>query len=343
MSTTPDDRHDAETHPSAPDLPPPPPAGTTETFETSQTSETSETSETQSSAPGTPETTSTLPADVERTGAHAAPRPYPPSAPTNPTTPTTPPLAPFGAPDAGAAPTHGTHDRYASTDAPDSTATPSHTDTTSVPAPMAAPVAVATQPLPERPAKPGFGRHLLAIVLGLVLTPFALLLVGIGTSGLAEIAGKEDVSADILSLTLLLAGVAVLAAVVLLGAWSPAMPIAGGLVWGVTLGVAYLVMPNRMANSAESLTSDGSVPESIEQLADAAMSGYLLVLGILLVAAGIAAGIARRTGRRWAEAVAVADRARAEADHARAEHAGPDAGPAGNADDTATRRTRRQS
>lgn len=172
----------------------------------------------------------------------------------------------------------------------------------------------ASPPVPERPSKQGFWRHVLATLLGLLLTPFALLLVGIGTAGLGEIAGQEDVTGDLLSLGLLLAGVAVLAAIVLLGVWSPALPITGGLVWGIGLGVAYLVVPNRMATAAESLTSDGSIPKSIGQLADAAMSGYLLVFGVLILAAGLAAAYARRAGRRWTEAVAVADRADADRD-----------------------------
>jgi hypothetical protein len=156
-------------------------------------------------------------------------------------------------------------------------------------------------------------------VLGLVLTPFALLVVGIGTAGLGEIAGKDDVTGDFLSLGLLVAGVAVLVAIVLLGVWSPAMPIAGGLVWGIGLGVAYLVVPNRMATFVESLTSDGSIPKPVSELADAAMSGYLLAFGMLIVAGGLAAAFARRSGRRWAEAVAVAEKARADADRAPAD------------------------
>jgi hypothetical protein len=46
------------------------------------------------------------------------------------------------------------------------------------------------------------------------------------------------------------------------------------------------------------------------------MSGYLLVFGVLILAAGLTAASARRAGRRWAEAVAVADRAEADRDRA---------------------------
>jgi hypothetical protein len=167
--------------------------------------------------------------------------------------------------------------------------------------------------LPEPPTKPGIGRHLLAGVLGLVLTPFAMLLVGVGTSRLADIAGTNDMGTDLLGTSLLALGLALLAAIVLLGAWSAVLPIVGGLVWGVALGLAYLMYPVTMENSAEAITSSGSVPVALEQLADAGMTGYLLVLGTLMIAAGIATAIARGRGRRWAGRVAVAERARADA------------------------------
>ena len=167
--------------------------------------------------------------------------------------------------------------------------------------------------LPEPPARRGFARHLLAIVLGLVVTPFAVLLIGVGTSRLADVAGTNEMGTDWLGTTLLVVGLVMLAVLVLLGVWSPAVPIVGGLVWGIGLGVAYLAWPGPMEDAAQSMTSDGSVPVAIDQLAQAAMNGYLLVLGTLLVAAGLATSLARRRGRRWAERTAVAERARAEA------------------------------
>jgi hypothetical protein len=158
------------------------------------------------------------------------------------------------------------------------------------------------------------GRHLLAALLGLVLTPFALTLIGIGTGRLADIAGTTDMGTDLLGGTLLSLGVVMLVVIVLLGVWSAALPVVGGLVWGVGLGVAYLVVPTAMRDGAEAMTADGAVPVEVEQLADTGMSGSLLVLGALLVAAGLATSLARRRGRRFAERVAVAERARADAE-----------------------------
>lgn len=247
------------------------------------------------------------------TGAHAAPRPYPPSAPPAPPAPEPPATTggwttPSGFEGAAARERPRTAEPV-DLPAPATDATPAD-----APTPAPAPAAPA---LPEPPRKPGFGRHALGTVVGLLVTPFALLLIGIGASGLRDLADDQSVAADWLSLGLLLAGVAVLAAIVLLGSWSPALPITGGLVWGVGLGIAYLAAPWVLSDAAAELTSDGSVPKPIQQLADAATSGYLLTLGVLLVTAGIAAGVARRNGRRWAEAVVVAERALADHEAAR--------------------------
>ncbi|WP_182112951.1 MULTISPECIES: hypothetical protein [unclassified Actinotalea] len=176
--------------------------------------------------------------------------------------------------------------------------------------------------LPERPSRPGVGRHLLGTLLGLVLTPVALLLSGIGTARLSDAAVSGDPVGDALGITLLALGVVLLAVIVLLGTWSPAVPLVGGAVWGVGLGLAYLIVPVRMEEWVDELLGDRVLPAVLEQLTDNALSGHLLVTGTLLTAAGIAIGRARRIGRRWAERVALADAARAEAvraDAARAE------------------------
>src|SRR5690606_3619400 len=107
-------------------------------------------------------------------------------------------------------------------------------------------------------------------------------------------------------------GVVMLGLIVLLGAWTPALPITGGLVWGLGLGLAYLIVPGLIEDAVEQF-SGGSVPAAAEQLAEAAMSGQMVLIGTLMLAGGLAAAIARRRGRRWAEGVAAADAARAQA------------------------------
>lgn len=166
--------------------------------------------------------------------------------------------------------------------------------------------------LPEAPDKPGVGRHLLGVLLGLLLTPVALLLTAIGTARLSEVAGTADMGTDTLGIAMLVIGLALLAVIVLLGAWTPALPITGGVVWGLGLGIAYLVVPGIMQDTVENLFG-GSTPAAAEELADTAMSGQLVLVGTLLLAAGLATAFARRRGRRWAEGVAEAEAARTRA------------------------------
>lgn len=166
--------------------------------------------------------------------------------------------------------------------------------------------------LPEPPPRRGAGRHVLGVLVGLLLTPVALLLTSIGTARLADVAGTTDMGTDTLGLTLLVGGLVLLALLVLLGAWSAAVPITGGLVWGLGLGLAYLVVPGVMEDTAEQWLGQDP-PAAVEQLAQSAMSGQLVLIGTLLLAAGLAAAAARRSGRRRAEQVAVAEAARAQA------------------------------
>ncbi|WP_024285853.1 hypothetical protein [Cellulomonas sp. KRMCY2] len=175
--------------------------------------------------------------------------------------------------------------------------------------------------LPEPPGKPGIARHLVGFLLGLVLTPVALLLTGIGTARMADLVGTDSPLTDALGLTLLVVGALLLAVIVLLGVWSPTVPITGGLVWGVCLGVAYLVVPAALDDTVEALSADRVVPAAVDQLTEGAMSGQLVVTGILLLTAGLATAIARRIGRRWAEGVATAEAAQADAARAEAARA----------------------
>ena len=267
------------------------------------------------------------------TGQHATDRPYPPSS--SPTPPPTSPdpavgstatmpaagqrgaderhLADEGGADARGADQRAADERHLAEEraAADREAQGRHADASTPP--DARGDEARREPLPEPPAKPGLGRHLLGILLGLVLTPVALLLTGIGVARLADVVSAEEAATDPLGLTLLIVGVVLLAVVVLLGAWSPTVPITGGVVWGIGLGLAFLFVPAVMQDVLESMSADRVVPGGVEQLADTAMSGTLLVTGTLLLAAGIAAARARRRGRRWAEGVAFAETARREA------------------------------
>lgn len=269
-------------------------------------------------------------------GQHAAPRPYPPEAPTDlPTRVSARPQGYEGAlarervtefqpagPSTDPQPTaHLTEDLPpAPPTAQPTPFAPVGAPTAPLVAPGVAPVPIAEpapvplvdtrrrRDIPEPPARPGFGSHLLAAVLGLILTPFALLLTGVGTYRLADATSDTNFTA----LSVLLGGVALLVVIALLGVWSAALPIAGGLVWGVGLGAAYLAIPDAVDDAVEAAWPE-TVPDALEQFADVATDGHLVVVGALLVAAGVATAIARGRARRRAERVAAAERARADA------------------------------
>src|SRR5690606_23045400 len=132
---------------------------------------------------------------------------------------------------------------------------------TGAPAADAAPTAPpqTRRPLPEPPRRPGFARHLLGVLVGLVVTPVALVLAGLGAARIAEVVGGTE-STDVLAIVLLTLGAALLAVVVLLGAWSPAVPITGGAVWGIGLGATYLAIPRTSDDAVVSMVGDQLTP-----------------------------------------------------------------------------------
>lgn len=247
------------------------------------------------------------PAQQSSGGQHAAPRGKPPAGP--------PPasLPPAGLPRTGVPPTGPPTGPPAGPPAGPPSGPPTGAGQPPYGAgqpPYTPPLEAAQTPEPPKPPKrPGLRRHLLGAVLGLVLTPFAMLLVGVGADRLSDIA-LADLGTDLLGVTILVLGVALIATIVLLGAWTPALPISGGLVWGVVLGSGYLLIPNTIEDRVVGMTADGTVPMGVDELAAAGTGGYLLILGTLLVAAGLAAGFARGRGRRWAERTAAAETAR---------------------------------
>ncbi|MCL3861361.1 hypothetical protein [Actinotalea sp. K2] len=250
------------------------------------------------------------------TGQHAAPRPYPPAPPAATGDDRPAPAAASAPPEGGSAPVAPpTAPAPPASDPPAQPTAPPG----SIPAPETSPPPAdrrearrtTRREVPEPPSRPGVVRHVLGVLLGLVLTPVAVLLVGIGTARLSDAAGTGT-DTDVLGATLLVVGAVLLLAVVLLGVWSPAVPITGGLVWGVALGVAYLVVPGTMESVVDQLSDGRSVPAAVDELAAGAMSGQLLVTGLLLLGAGLATAFARRAGRRWAQAVATAHAARSE-------------------------------
>lgn len=170
--------------------------------------------------------------------------------------------------------------------------------------------------LPELPPKPGFARHALGFLVGLVVTPIALVLTGAGVGGFRALdPTTADQAFDATNFSLIAVGVALLIAVVVLALWSPAVPLTGGLVWGVGLGVLYLGWPSTVEGWIDQAYS--TRPAALDQLVVTLNDGTWLVLGLLVAVAGLAVALARRMGRRFGEHTTLATHARIEA--ARAE------------------------
>lgn len=156
--------------------------------------------------------------------------------------------------------------------------------------------------LDEEEGAPSFARHVFGFLLGLLLTPVGLGLLGVGLGRLDAVAAMHGAGLELRDVGLLAGGVGVLVCVALLGAWTPALPVTGGVVWGLAAGAAAMVWPRFTEDLLASMVDDGLAP--VDHLARTATGGDLAVVGALLVAAGLAAGIGRRRGRRCAERAA---------------------------------------
>lgn len=149
---------------------------------------------------------------------------------------------------------------------------------------------------------PSVARHMVGFLFGLLLTPMGVALLGVALGRLDAIAEHRATDVTILDVGLLAGGVGLLVCVAMLGAWTPAVPITGGLVWGVGAGAAAMVWPRITEDLLASMVDETLVP--VDHLARTATGGDLAAVGALLIGAGIAAAIARRRGRRSAERVA---------------------------------------
>jgi hypothetical protein len=152
-------------------------------------------------------------------------------------------------------------------------------------------------PGPHPPRRTGPRGHLLGIVVGIVVVPVALVVVLVGESRIlvAQTDGW-DASTDLVGIVLMTVGILVLAATVLLGVWSPAVPIAGGLVTAVVGGV-FLFAPSLARETVLTVLDGTSWRTTGGNATVAATSGTVLLAGVLVLVAGLAAELARRRGK----------------------------------------------
>jgi hypothetical protein len=152
---------------------------------------------------------------------------------------------------------------------------------------------------PEAPRRTGVGSHVLGVVLGLLLAPLgaAALLAGQARILVAQVDGW-DASTEVLGIVLVSAGLLLLVWVLLLGLWTAAVPVTGGLVLTV-LGAVYLYAPSLAREQTLTWFDREGWHATLTQVVVTGTSGTLLVAGALLLVAGLVTAGARRRGVRF--------------------------------------------
>ena len=224
------------------------------------------------------------------TGRHAVQRPAPTAPDSGP--------APDPAPDPvvtprAAAPRTGTPDTSASAG-------------TSAPAPDTSPAAREAHadpddelfPDPHAPRTPHGGTHVLGVLVGLVLAPLGVCLLLLGQSRILRVqVDGWDASLELLGIVLVSAGALVLAALLVLGLWTAAVPITAGLLLGLVGGLQLFAPGIARAATLDVVDAD-AWQLTVTQVTVAGTSGTTIVAGVLLLTAGVAVALARRHGVR---------------------------------------------
>jgi len=151
------------------------------------------------------------------------------------------------------------------------------------------------EPAPEHePHGAGIGGHLLGVLIGAVLSVFALVLLLLGQS---RILGSDDPTvANGVGIVLVTLAVLLLATIAYLGVWTAALPITGGVVLTV-IGGFYLYFPSTASDETLRLLATDASRTTVIYSVIASTVGVTFVVGVLLLAAGCALAVARRRGR----------------------------------------------
>ncbi|MBO9555924.1 hypothetical protein, partial [Cellulomonas sp.] len=142
------------------------------------------------------------------------------------------------------------------------------------------------------------GAHVLGVVVGLVLAPIGIAITLLGQSRIlaAQVDGWDG-STEVLGIVLVTLGLLLLAVVVLLGLWTPAVPLTGGG-FLTLVGAVYLYAPALAREQTLNVLSSSGWRLTVTQVTVAGTSGTLIVAGFLLLMAGLVAALARRSGVR---------------------------------------------
>lgn len=127
---------------------------------------------------------------------------------------------------------------------------------------------------------------------GLVLTPVATIFAALGAADTRRWVILGDFADRLGSTFQILVGAVLFLLVAALAAYSPAGVTVAGLVWGVLPGLIHLIFPN------DTFRLIGDLPlisdETHVALYEWLQSGFPLIIGFLLIGAGIAATLQRR-------------------------------------------------
>ncbi len=151
-------------------------------------------------------------------------------------------------------------------------------------------------PGPEPRGGAGLGGHLLGIVVGVVLSVFAMVLLLLGQSRILN--SPDPTVADGVGIVLVTLAVLLLATVVYLGVWTAALPITGGAVLTV-VGGFFLYFPTTARDETLRLLATDASRNTVIYGVIASTMGVIFLVGVLLLAAGCALAVARRRGRAW--------------------------------------------
>ncbi|PVU82524.1 hypothetical protein DDP54_05350 [Cellulomonas sp. WB94] len=150
---------------------------------------------------------------------------------------------------------------------------------------------------PVPPRSTGFGGHLWGVLIGVLATAAALAL---GLVGQGRILGVQadtwDASLDVWGIAFVTAAVLVLAVVVYLGARTAAAPISGGILAAVA-GAVFLYAPGIARNETMRWLATTNSRDTVSHATVAGTSGTILLVGFLLLMAGVATAAAKRRGR----------------------------------------------
>jgi hypothetical protein len=151
-------------------------------------------------------------------------------------------------------------------------------------------------PDPNAPSSPSAGSRVLGILVGLILAPIAVAVLLLGESQILEAqVDGWDATTSVFGIVLVTLGLLLLGCVLLLGAWTAAVPITGGAVL-TAAGAVYLYAPSIARDQTLNLLTSSGWRLTITQVTVAGTSGMVLAVGFLLLLAGIVIASARKRG-----------------------------------------------